>query len=123
MVENTSTTSNGSGLLKFHSGLLAQVLAANAQVTAGHICYTMDRDNEDATISDNVCYWGDDVQLVPHIFRLLGLTGIKAHVRFADAPIAFSSGPDQRKRAAQEAWVAVGELARASTEQIQPTPI
>ncbi|MBS1820619.1 MAG: 1-acyl-sn-glycerol-3-phosphate acyltransferase [Acidobacteria bacterium] len=106
------TTSDGSGLLKFHSGLLAQVLAARAPVTAGHLCYSMNSDNDDATVSDDICYWRDDVQLVPHIFRLMGLRGIRAQVKFADAPIRFSSDADHRKRAALEAWVAVGELAQ-----------
>lgn len=106
------TTSDGSGLLKFHSGLLAQVIAARAQVTAGHICYKMDADNGDATVSDDICYWRDDVQLVPHIFKLLGLQGIRAQVKFADAPIRFSADAEHRKRAAQEAWVAVGELSQ-----------
>ncbi|MBS1799046.1 MAG: 1-acyl-sn-glycerol-3-phosphate acyltransferase [Acidobacteria bacterium] len=106
------TTSDGSGLLRFHSGLLAQVLAAGAQVTAGHICYRMDADNGDATVSDDICYWSDDAQLVPHIFKLLGLRGIRAQVKFADAPIRFSSDAEHRKRAALEAWVAVGELSQ-----------
>jgi len=112
------TTSNGSGLLKFHSGLLAQVLGADAPVTAGHLCYSMDADNGKATVSDDVCYWGDEVQLMPHIFGLLGLTGVTARVRFADSPIRFTSDADNRKRAAQEAWVAVAELSQRSTEQV-----
>lgn len=112
------TTSNGSGLLKFHSGLLAQVIAAHATITAAHICYRMDADNGDATVSDDVCYWGDDVQLLPHIFKLLGLQGIRAQVKFADSPIRFSSDAEHRKRAAQEAWVAVGELSQRSTERV-----
>ena len=112
------TTSNGSGLLKFHGGLLAQVLAEDAPVTAGHLCYKMDKDNGNATVSDDICYWGDDVQLLPHIFNLLGLDGIRAQVRFAEEPIVFTSNSDQRKRAAQEAWVAVGELAERSTERV-----
>jgi 1-acyl-sn-glycerol-3-phosphate acyltransferase len=112
------TTSNGSGLLKFHSGLLAHAIATEAPITAGHICYRMDADNGDATVSDDICYWGDDVRLVPHIFRLLGLSGVKAQVDFADAPISFSSYAEHRKRAAQEAWVAVAELSQRSTEQV-----
>lgn len=112
------TTSNGSGMLKFHGGLLSQILAANAAVTAGHLCYSMDADNGEATVSDDICYWGDDVQLLPHIFGLLGLTGVKAHVRFAEAPILFTSHPGDRKRAAQEAWVAVAELSQKDTVQV-----
>jgi 1-acyl-sn-glycerol-3-phosphate acyltransferase len=110
-------TSNGSGLLKFHSGLLAQVLMADASITAAHICYSMGADNGDATVSDDICYWGD-ATLIPHIFRLLGLRGVRAQVKFADSPIRFSSDADHRKRAAQEAWVAVAELAQESTHKV-----
>jgi 1-acyl-sn-glycerol-3-phosphate acyltransferase len=112
------TTSNGSGLLKFHSGLLSQVLASDAQIVPGHICYSMSEENGEARVSDDVCYWGDEVQLLPHIFGLLGLTGIKAQVRFADAPIVFTSNPENRKRVAQEAWAAVAELSQRSTEEV-----
>ncbi|QNI38304.1 lysophospholipid acyltransferase family protein [Edaphobacter albus] len=107
------TTSNGSGLLKFHSGLLSQARAAGGEITPAHICYHLGEGNGSATVTEDVCYWGDDVILVPHIFRLLGLRGVRAEVRFAEEPIAFSVDADHRKRAAQEAWVAVGELARA----------
>jgi 1-acyl-sn-glycerol-3-phosphate acyltransferase len=111
------TTSNGSGLLKFHSGLLAQVILAGAPVTPGHICYRMGADNGESTVADDVCYWGE-AQLVPHIFKLLGLRDIRAQVRFADDPIRFSSDAEHRKRAAQEAWVAVGELSQRSTQRV-----
>ena len=33
------TTSNGSGLLKFHSGLLAQAIGGGAPVTAAYVRY------------------------------------------------------------------------------------
>jgi 1-acyl-sn-glycerol-3-phosphate acyltransferase len=103
------TTSNGNGMLKFHSGLLSQVRAVRAPVTAAHVCYHLDELNDGATVSEDVCYWGDAI-LLPHIFRLLGLKGIRAEVRFACEPIIFSSAVEQRKRSAQEAWVAVAEL-------------
>jgi lyso-ornithine lipid O-acyltransferase len=104
------TTTNGIGMFKFRGGLLAQVRAAGAPLTAAHICYHLDGGNGDATVGDDICYWGDDVTLLPHIFRILGLKGIRAEVRFAEDPIAFTSGPEQRKRTANEAWVAVAEL-------------
>ena len=108
------TTSDGSGLLKFHSGLLAQVLAVGAPVTAAHICYSIDPENgPDVKVSERVCYWGDAV-LVPHIFHFLGLRGVKADVTFASEPIAFSGDAEHRKRAAREAWAAVAELAEIS---------
>lgn len=112
------TTSDGSGLLKFHSGLLAQVLAADAEVTAAHICYSIDaEDGPDVNVSERVCYWGDMV-LIPHIFRFLGLRGVRAEVRFADAPIVFSNHQTHRKRAAREAWAAVAELVDVNRNRV-----
>jgi len=108
------STTNGTGMLKFHSGLLAQVRSVGAEVTAAHICYRLGEGNGDATVGDDICYWGDAV-LVPHIFRLLGLRDIRAEVDFAETPIRFTALVEDRKRTAQEAWVAVGELSRAET--------
>jgi 1-acyl-sn-glycerol-3-phosphate acyltransferase len=106
------TTTNGSGMLKFRSGLLSQARATGASLTPAHVCYHLGEGNGDATVADDVSYWGDDVVLVSHIFRLLGLRGIRAEVRFAEEPLTFSAGAEHRKRAAQEAWVAVAELAK-----------
>lgn len=109
------TTSDGSGMLKFHSGLLSQVRLVGAEVTPAHICYRLGEGNGDATVGEDVCYWGD-VVLVPHIFKLLGLHGIHAEVQFADEPIQFHAPFEDRKRAAQEAWVAVAELSRTQRD-------
>ena len=104
------TTSDGSGLLPFHSGLLAQAMTLRTPVTAAHIGYTLEEDNgPDVTVGNDVCYWGD-VTLLPHVFRLLGLRGVKAEVRFAERPIAFSSDVLHRKLAAREARAAVMAL-------------
>lgn len=105
------TTSDGSGLLKFHSGLLAQVLSAGAPVTAAHVCYSLGPANgPDVKVSESVCYWGD-MTLLPHIIRFLGLREVHAKVRFAAEPIEFNGDVAHRKRAAREAWAAVAELA------------
>jgi 1-acyl-sn-glycerol-3-phosphate acyltransferase len=104
------TTSNGEGLLKFHSGLLGQVMAGGAPVTAGYVRYTLGAGNEaGVTVADDVCYWGDG-NMVAHIFKFLGLRGVRAEVRFADGPIAFSSDVLHRKQAAVEAQCAVARL-------------
>jgi lyso-ornithine lipid O-acyltransferase len=108
------TTTNGSGMLKFRSGLLSQVRGVGAPVTAAHVCYRLGPGNGDATVADDVCYWGDDVTLLPHIFGILALKGIRAEVRFADEPIGFVSTTEQRKSAAREAWAAVAELGQAA---------
>ena len=64
------TTSNGSGLLPFHSGLLAQALAADEPITAAHINYTLAAGNGDATVEDDVCFWGDQFDGAAHLQAL-----------------------------------------------------
>ena len=105
------TTTDGSTLLKFHSGLLAQVMAGGAPVTAAHVGYSIGAGNgADVSVANDVCYWGD-AKIVPHIFGLLGLRGVRVDVRFAERPIAFSSAALNRKVAAAEARAAVLALA------------
>ncbi len=106
------TTTNGSGLLKFHSGLLAQAMEERQPVTAAYIWYSFGEGNE-ATVADDVCYWGD-AKMVPHIFKFLGLRGVRAEVRFAAGPIKFSSDVMHRKMAAIEARAAVAALERVA---------
>ena len=102
------TTSNGNGLLKFHSGLLSQVIDAGSPVTAAHLSYSLTEDNgaADVSVTDDVHYWGDR-DMLPHVFKFLGLRGVRAEVRFAGEPIVFSSDDLHRKKAAVEARTAV----------------
>lgn len=80
---------------------------------AAHIGYGLKKDNgPDVTVEDDVCYWGDHHMWL-HIFRFLGLRGVRAEVRFACAPIAFHN-PMNRKLAAEEARNAVAELLEVS---------
>jgi len=102
------TTTNGSGLLKFHSGLLAQAMQSGMPVTAAYMSYSL-AEGSKATVGDAVCYWGD-AKMLPHIFRFLGLRGVRAEVRFAAGPIQFSSDVMHRKMAAIEARAAVAVL-------------
>lgn len=105
------TTTNGREMLPFHSGLLAQVIEIDEPVTAAFLRYTLDEDNGPGiSAEDDVCWWGDR-NMWAHVFRFLGLRGAHATVRFAPAPIAFSSNLLHRKAAAEEARDAVRELA------------
>jgi 1-acyl-sn-glycerol-3-phosphate acyltransferase len=104
------TTSNGTSVLKFHSGLLVKSLEAAQPITAAYLRYKLTQDNgPGVTVEDDVSYWGDTA-LVKHIFRILGLRGIEVDLSFADSPISFSAGFDQRKLLAAEARTAVMEL-------------
>jgi lyso-ornithine lipid O-acyltransferase len=101
------TTSNGRHLLKFHSGLLGQVIDAGSPVTAAYLRYSFAEENgADVSVGDDVCYWGDR-NMLAHIFKFLGLRGVRAEVRFAEEPIAFSDHGLHRKTAAVEARSAV----------------
>jgi 1-acyl-sn-glycerol-3-phosphate acyltransferase len=105
------TTSDGSTVLKFHSGVLGQMLEAGQPVTAAFVSYRLTQDNgPGVTIQNDVAFWGDEAQLFPHVFGLLALRGIEVSVRIADGPIAFTADAHHRKQAAIEARAAVMEL-------------
>jgi lyso-ornithine lipid O-acyltransferase len=115
------TTTNGSQMLKFHSGLLAQAMQGSGPVTAAHVRYRLVADNgPGVSVADDVCYWGDR-NMLAHIFTFLGLRGVRAEVRFADGPIAFSSDGVHRKLAAVEARAAVAALAVGASESTSQT--
>jgi 1-acyl-sn-glycerol-3-phosphate acyltransferase len=104
------TTTNGREMLPFRSGLLAQVMVGGEPITAGRLTYSMGPDNgADVSVEENIC-WGD-LPMFTHIFTFLGLRGVHVEVRFASAPIAFSSDVLHRKAAAVEAREAVAALA------------
>ena len=106
------TTTNGSTVLKFHSGVLGQELEAGQTVTAASVAYRLTQDNgPDVTVQNDVCFWGDDIGLFRHIFGLLGLRGIEVCVRIAEKPISFTDRALHRKQAAEEARAVVMELA------------
>jgi hypothetical protein len=64
------------------------------------------------SVEDDVCFWGDDVSLFPHVAKFLKLNGVHAWVRIASAPIAFSpEALADRKIAAVEAREAILTLA------------
>jgi lyso-ornithine lipid O-acyltransferase len=112
------TTSNGSGLLKFHSGLLGQVMEGGAAVTAAYVRYSVGAGNgPGVSVADDVCYWGDR-NMFAHIFTFLGLRGVRAEVRFAERPIVFSSDVLHRKQAAVEARAAVEALGARTAERV-----
>jgi 1-acyl-sn-glycerol-3-phosphate acyltransferase len=94
--------------MPFHSGLLAQALEVKAPVTAGFIRYELcAEDTARGKSTRNDVHWGHQ-SLLEHIWNFLGLHGLKAEVRFAEEPIAFSAAAyEDRKVAAAEAREAV----------------
>jgi lyso-ornithine lipid O-acyltransferase len=105
------TTTDGSLVLPFHGGLLAHMRHAGQPVTPAWVSYRFTEDNgSDITLGHDVCYWGDEVRLFPHIFHLVALRGIEVTIHVADKPIHFTTEIEDRKEAAAEARAAVMEL-------------
>ncbi len=104
------TTSNGEGLLEFHSGLLSQAMGVGMPVTPAFLRYGFDQPNR-ASLADDVHYWGDG-SMWAHVWKFVSLRGVHAYARFAPGPIAFRSRVEQRKEAAVEAREAVLGVAR-----------
>ncbi len=100
------TTSDGTGLLPFRGGLLAEARIAELPVTIGVIRYAV-RGPDGASVCDDVAYWGDR-GLLEHVARFLTLQGVQVSVRFAGTPMSFVS--QERKAAAAEAREAMLRL-------------
>lgn len=113
------TTSNGRQVLEFKTGLLAKSLEARQPVTAAFIRYTLDVDNgPGVSVEDDVCFWGEDANLLKHIFKFVGLQGAHVWVRIAPEPIQFSEANLDRRVAASESREAVVELAPYGLEEM-----
>lgn len=102
-------------VMPFRSGLLAEAMDAGAPVTAGFIRYELSaEDVARGKTTRNDVHWGHQ-PLVRHIWNFLGLSGLKANVRFAEEPIVFSAEAyEDRKVAAVEAREAVLGLSGAA---------
>jgi 1-acyl-sn-glycerol-3-phosphate acyltransferase len=98
-------------VMPFHSGLLAQALAAGAPVTAAFVRYRLSPVDERAGKSTREdVHWGPQT-LPAHLWNFMGLHNIDASIRFAAAPISFSpQALSDRKTAAVEARRAVLDL-------------
>ena len=119
------TTSNGLQVLPFRSGLIAVSLEAKQPITAAYIRYTLDKDNgPGVSVADNVSFWGDDVNMLTHIYTLLGIQGIHAWVKIAPEPIQFSPAAlEDRKVAAFECREAVLAVAGIASDVPAEEPV
>jgi 1-acyl-sn-glycerol-3-phosphate acyltransferase len=75
--EGTST--DGSQVLPFHSGLFEPAVKLGSPVTAAAIRYVV----EGGTSERELCWYGD-MLFLPHLIKLLGARGFSAEVRFAE---------------------------------------
>ena len=78
------TTTDGAEVLPFRRGLFHSVLRDRVQVRTAAIGYELNLAERGATVANDVCWWGD-AEFAPHLFRFLGLRGVRARVRFGEA--------------------------------------
>jgi 1-acyl-sn-glycerol-3-phosphate acyltransferase len=95
--EGTST--DGSKVLRFHSRLIDPAVAMGAPVTAAAVRYVI----HDGTPERELC-WYDDATFTGHLWKVLGVAGFEAEVRFGEPRIY----ADRREAADQTRTEIVG---------------
>jgi 1-acyl-sn-glycerol-3-phosphate acyltransferase len=103
--EGTST--DGSGLLRFHSSLFQPAVDLQAPIFAASLTYSV----PDGVAGTDACWWGD-MALFPHIINLLGKHSVTATVKFSADSFRFAD----RKKAAQQMHEEVERLRYANME-------
>jgi lyso-ornithine lipid O-acyltransferase len=79
------TTTEGAEVLPFRRGLFHSVLNGGIALRVAALRYSLDSHmmNGSATVGEDVCWWGD-MKFTPHMFRFLGLRGLRAKIRFGE---------------------------------------
>jgi 1-acyl-sn-glycerol-3-phosphate acyltransferase len=79
------TTTEGTSVLPFRRGLFHSVLDNAVTLRTAALRYTLEDDvvNRGASVGEDVCWWGE-MGFASHIFRFLGLRGLRAQVRFGE---------------------------------------
>jgi 1-acyl-sn-glycerol-3-phosphate acyltransferase len=79
------TTTDGAGVLPFRRGLFHSVLDNGVSLRTAALRYRLENYvvNRGASLGEDVCWWGE-MEFTSHLFRLLGLRGLSAKVRFGD---------------------------------------
>jgi 1-acyl-sn-glycerol-3-phosphate acyltransferase len=79
------TTTDGAAVLPFRRGLFHSVLDNGVSLRTAALRYTLENDavNRGASVGEDVCWWGE-MGFASHLFRLLGLQGLRAQMRFGE---------------------------------------
>ena len=78
--EGTST--DGAQVLRFHSRLIDPATTAGAPITAAALRYVIEGDVEEREL----CWYGDE-KFVTHLWKVLGVAGFSAQLRFGEPRI------------------------------------
>jgi 1-acyl-sn-glycerol-3-phosphate acyltransferase len=75
------TTTSGETVLPFRRGLFNSVVYGRVPVKTAALSYELANGRADATVAEEVCFVGD-AAFGPHLFRLLGIGGLKVRLKF-----------------------------------------
>ena len=75
------TTTGGDMVLPFRRGLFNSVVEGGVPMRASAIAYEIDPRDAGAKVAEHVCFVGD-AKFGTHLFKALGLKGLKVRVRF-----------------------------------------
>jgi 1-acyl-sn-glycerol-3-phosphate acyltransferase len=108
-----ATSSAGSSVLPFRSPLFAVAARGAWPVHCVALSYRMPRGEPAA--AEAVCWWGD-MEFLPHFFRLLGLRGFEARIRFAPRALR---GQDRKDLARRAHALVAADLARLTPSGVE----
>ena len=91
------TSSGGGEVLPFHAPLVQPAIETNAPIVPTAIRWSATTPTID--IGEDVAYWRPEHTFAPHLWRLLGLNGVSAHIRFGQ-PVE-AAGRDRKDLAAE----------------------
>ena len=72
--------------------------------------------NGDATVGEDVCWWGE-MEFMSHMFRLLGLRGLAAEIRFGEEVVERADRfvlSETARAGVAEMYEELGEVERVS---------
>jgi 1-acyl-sn-glycerol-3-phosphate acyltransferase len=111
-----ATSTDGSGVLPFRSGLLAPAMGRPEGVHHATLSYTTPAGEAPARLA--ICWWGD-MTMVPHVLDLAGLRGFTGRVTFGSQALR----DDDRRRLANRLHDAVvADLPPVDTASLSPEP-
>jgi lyso-ornithine lipid O-acyltransferase len=105
------TTTDGAEVLPFRRGLFHSVLNEGVSLRVAALRYSLE--DASGSVEEDVCWWGDAL-LAPHLWRLLGMKGVRDEICFG------GEGRDRGDRfvLSEGAWRAVMELYAGSGDGV-----
>ncbi len=112
------TTTNGAGVLAFRRGLFHSVLNNGVSLRTAALRYSLETCsvNRGATVGEDVCWWGE-MGFASHMFKLLGLRGLRVQIRFGGEVVQRSDRfvlSETAQARVAEMYDKLGELERVS---------